>query len=116
MDDFSYITYKTQYDAEIEKHCKKQEKLIKRLKRTLKPKFWQALESLKGDIWVGDFNIVKFDNIKGNKESGHAFFGESAPFRHVYADISYNTYSDSGDGDVYLPIGKARYLKVSIYC
>jgi len=89
-------------------------RLFKHLKKVLKPKIWQAIEWQKQEGHF-DLSIVSIDEVKGSRVTGTKFFGQRTALRHVYDDTTTNFDGDSYGGDVFLYIGKQRYLKMSVW-
>lgn len=101
-------------DEENERYARDQ-KLLKRLQRTLKPKFWQCIAFTIYDHHYQDLEIVGVDCVKGQKNNAHDWFGESVAMRHVYDDTSTDYWGDGYGGEIFLPIGKGRYLKMHVW-
>lgn len=96
------------------KEGERQTKLLSRLKRTLKPKIWDAIERVMQGNFCHLMEIVSLDMVTGDKQRAHEWFGESVGIRCVYDDTTFCSYSDSYGGLVWLPIGKWRYLQMHI--
>lgn len=91
------------------------ERILRKLKRTLKPKIWQAVEyDLNGHSCLA-LGIVPHSEVKGRKQKGSDWHGQSTAMRHVYSNVSYCSYSDSYGGNVYLRLSKDRYLMMFIH-
>lgn len=90
-------------------------RILKKLKRTLKPKIWQAVEWETESHGYGHLEIVTQREVSGERRSGYAYFGEATALRHVYDDVTSDPYGDSYGGDIYLYLGKNRYLKIWIW-
>ena len=95
--------------------ARKDNRLLARLRRTLKPKIWMPIERVLADNFCHSLSIVKLDDVSGQRVNAHDWFGESVAIRHLYDDTSHCSYSDSSGGVVYLPIGKQRYLQMEIH-
>lgn len=102
------------YQEYEKREAKRENKLLRRLKRQLKPKIFSLLDYLREDCWINSIEMVTRNSLSGEKRSASDFFGFSVAIRHVYDDTSSCSYSDSYGGYVYLPIGHNRYLKVHI--
>lgn len=89
-------------------------KLVTRLRRTLKPKLWAAISMVLRDHAVHGIQIDSFNKVTGNKVKGRDWFGESVAIRHVFDDTSSCSYSDTYGGLLWLPIGMGRYLQIHI--
>lgn len=86
-----------------------------RLKRTLKPKIWQAIHWAISEHRCQDLKIVGIDEVAGSKERAKDWYGESVAVRYVYDDTSTDYWGDSYGGLIWIPIGKARYLQIHIW-
>ncbi|MEZ8723132.1 hypothetical protein AB6D66_18820 [Vibrio pomeroyi] len=113
--------FQEQWLPEIEDHAeqerqsaKRDNKLLKRLKRTLKPKVWSVIELVMQDHWVGYLNITSLAEVTGQRNRAHDWFGESVAIRHLYDDATTCSYSETYGGVIFLPIGNARYLQMHI--
>ncbi|POC19549.1 hypothetical protein [Vibrio vulnificus] len=113
--------YQEQVEADMKEYAEQERKrvrcdnkLISRLKRTLKPKVWNVIELVLQDHWVGYLSILPLSKVTGRKNNAHDWFGESVAIRHIYDDTSSCSYSDTYGGVIYLPIGKERYLQMHI--
>lgn len=93
---------------------RRHQRLLRRLKRKLKPKIFQAIESEMDYHICHDFEIVRRSQVKGKKRSAHDYFGESAAIRHVYDDTSFNSYTESYAGNVFLRLSNDRYLRIFV--
>lgn len=116
VNDALYMDELMQRASEQEwRDVKKSDQILKRLQRTVKPKIWQAINwDLHSHICLV-IGIVTVDQVAGSKRTGHDYFGESTAVRHVYDDVSSCTYSDSYGGNVYLYLGKKRYLMMYVH-
>lgn len=93
----------------------RENKLVERLKRTLKPKLWAVVKMVFDDHTVNYIQIDTFDKVRGTKELARDWFGESVAVRHIYDWTSTCSYScDTYGGIVWIPIGKGRYLHLHI--
>ncbi len=112
--DHDYEKDKKAFDEFERKESRRQNKLIKRLKRSLKPKCFDVVELLKKNCFAHTFNVVDIESVVGSKERASEWFGESVAVRHLYDDTRHNSYSESTSGYIYLPVGKGRYLMIYI--
>lgn len=103
-----------EYHAQETLRIKQENKLIKRLERTLKPKLWAVVKQVFDDHIVNYIQIDTFDKVEGKKELARDWFGESVAIRSIYDDTSFCSYSDSYGGPIWLPLGKGRYLHMHI--
>ncbi|EII3125378.1 hypothetical protein [Vibrio parahaemolyticus] len=97
--------------ARYRKDCK----ILRRLKRTLKAKIWQGIDWTIADHRYQDLQIVGVDKVCGEKRAGHDWFGQSTAMRYIYDDTSTDYWGDSYGGQIWLPIGKGRYLQMHIW-
>ncbi|MDW2204291.1 hypothetical protein R7007_21720 [Vibrio sp. 1636] len=95
--------------------AKRENKLLARLKRTLKPKVYGFIEFLFEDHRVGSIEIVGFDKVSGSKERARDWFGESVSIRYIWDDTSTDYWGDGYGGFIWVPIGKGRYLQMHIW-
>lgn len=102
--------FESHYRATEQRHLK----LLRRLRRKLPPKILRALENEFGAHWCMLIGIVGLSDVKGRRMRGRDFVGASTPIRHVFANISGCSYSETYAGDVYLYIGTGRYLQVQV--
>jgi len=91
------------------------DRILKHLKRTLKPKIWDAIKWETESNGYGYLKLVTINDVSGEKRLGHEYFGQSTAMRHVHDNTDNNTYSDGYGGDVYLYIGLNRYLKIHVW-
>ncbi|EKA4077117.1 hypothetical protein OLH55_004327 [Vibrio parahaemolyticus] len=98
-------------NARYKRDCK----LISRLKRTLKPKIWQAIDWAISEHRYQDLKIVGIDEVAGSKERARDWYGESVAVRYIYDDTSTDYWGDGYGGLIWIPIGKARYLQMHIW-
>lgn len=109
------------YWREVERYeidrAKKDNALLRKLKRSTKAKFYKAItEEFNNHCFYGDFEIVSQNECNGEKVKGIYYNGESTPVKHVYSDIRCCGYDgDSYSGHLYLKIDKGRYFKMSVY-
>lgn len=104
-----------EFEAEWKTQAKRDNKIIRRLKRNLKPKIWQCIDWVFSDCIACDFlEIVDVNATKGERVRGSDYFGESVAVRHVYDDTCTDYWGDGFSGSVYLPIGCGRYLRMSV--
>jgi hypothetical protein len=89
-------------------------RLLDRLQKTLKQKHLQALNWLLNDHRCESLEILSVGDVKGEKVKGSKWFRESTAIRHIYDDTSTCYWGDSYGGNIFMPIGKKRYLKVFI--
>ena len=100
---------------EIDRNIAIVEKKLASIKRKIKPKFFQAIEF---ELYHSGFHgveIVGIDDVKGKRMTSSSYFGESSAVRHVYSNVSSCSYSESWVGDLFIPIGLGRYVKLSIH-
>lgn len=98
------------YKAEQRRHkC-----LLKKLKRTLRAKIYQAIELELDQHQCHDFEIVCRLQVEGQKRRGRDYFGESTAIRHVYDDTSTCSYSGTYGGNVFLRLSNDRYLRIYV--
>jgi len=103
-----------EFAEQSRKDCENSNRILAKLKRTLKAKIWEPIEwELKSHYCLA-LGIVTRSDVKGRKESGHDYFGQSSAIRHVYTDVSSCSYSDSYGGNVYIRLSKDRYLEMYI--
>lgn len=88
--------------------------ILKRLKKSLRPKIWEAIQWELNSHYCLALGIVSIDEVKGRKETGNDYHGQSTAMRHVYVDVSSCSYSDTYGGNVYLYLGMGRYLAMFI--
>jgi hypothetical protein len=101
--------------AEMERReLRREKKLIAKLKRTLKPKVWAAIELVRADSTVNYMKLETIDKVRGTKNKAGEWFGESVGVKTVYDDTSFCSYSDSYSGPIWLAIGKGIYLHIHI--
>lgn len=96
------------------------EKKLAKIVSKLPPKLAACIELEKqANIHIAEPEIVSIDSFKGQpgleKTRGHYYFGQSVPMRFVYQKTSVCSYSDTYSGEVYLPIGKGKYLKLVVF-
>lgn len=97
------------------KEQKTNDRILKHLERTLKPKIWVCVKSELESHRFGYLEIVTIDKVKGTKQDASKYFGASVAMRHFYDDVSSCSYSDTYGGDLYLYLGKKRYLKMTVW-
>ncbi|MEF1335592.1 hypothetical protein REH81_02190 [Vibrio rotiferianus] len=95
------------------KRREKDNRIMARLEKTLKPKFWQPIKWVREENYCQDLEIVGIEKVKGTKTSTYDFFGEGAAIRHVFEDVSSD--GDTYGGFIWIPIGKGRYLQMHIW-
>lgn len=91
------------------------EKKLARIKRKIKPKFFQAIEFELYHSGCCGVEIVSIDGVKGKRMTASSYLGESSAVRHVYNNASSCSYSETWVGDLFIPIGLGRYVKLSIH-
>ncbi len=92
----------------------KSERLMRCLKYSLKQKILKDVMFELDSHWSCILGIVSICQVKGTKRKGHDYFGMSTAIRHVYDNTSSCSYNDSYDGEVFIYIGKKRYLNIHI--
>ena len=85
------------------------------IKRKVKPKVFQAIEFELCHSWCHGVEIVGIDGVRGKRMTASSYFGESSAVRHVYSNVSSCSYSETFGGDLFIPIGLGRYVKLSIH-
>ncbi|WP_347361786.1 hypothetical protein [Vibrio vulnificus] len=93
---------------------KRENRLLTRLKRTLKPKIYSFIKLMFEDHQVHSIEIVGLNKVSGSKERARDWYGESVAVRYIYDDTSTDYWGDGYGGYVWIPIGKARYLQMHI--
>ncbi len=109
---------KTAMDAEWQANKQDQkntDRILRNLKRKLKPKIWEAVNWEIQSHGFGHLKIVTVEQVSGEKRLGHEYFGQKTAMRHVYDNVSSDAHGDCYGGDVYLYIGSGRYLKVYVW-
>lgn len=92
-----------------ERMLKNHNKIMKHLKRSLKPKLWEAIElelSKHSDYMA--HGIVRINDVAGTKVSKRQWGAASSALRHVYQDLH------GSSGMMWIPLGKCRYLEVRV--
>ena len=100
---------------EMDRNIAMVEKKLASIKRKIKPKFFQAIEFELYHSGCHGVEIVCIDGVKGKRMTASSYFGESSAVRHVYNNVSSCSYSETWGGDLFIPIGLGRYVKLSIH-
>ena len=100
---------------EVERDIAIVEKKLANIKRKIKPKFFQAIEFGLCHSWCHGVEIVGIDGVMGQRMTASSQFGESSAVRHVYNNVSSCSYLETCGGDLFIPIGLGRYVKLSIH-
>ena len=102
-------------EKDEEARYKNDQKVLSRVKKMVKPKVFQDIEwEMKEHMWCGDFSIVDVSDCVGERRTYSDYKGCSSPIRTVYDNTSYDSYCDSYGGDMYISLGKGKYLKMSL--
>lgn len=91
------------------------ERKLASIKRKIKPKFFQAIEFELYHSSCHGVEIVGISEVKGKRMTASNYFGESSAVRHVYNNVSSCSHSETWCGDLFIPIGLGRYVKLSIH-
>ena len=100
---------------EMERDISIVEKKLARIKRKIKPKFFQAIEFELYHSGCHGVEVVGIGEVKGKRMKSSGYFGESSAVRHIYNNVSSCSYSETWGGDLFIPIGLGRYVKLSIH-
>lgn len=100
---------------EMDRNIAQVNKKLAKIKRKVKQKVFQAIEFELYHSECHGVEIVGIDDVKGKRMTSSGYFGESSAVRHVYNNVSSCSYSETWGGDLFIPIGLGRYVKLSIH-
>lgn len=103
------------YAKEIEEEISIVEKRLARIRRNIKPKVFQAIEFELYHSGCHGVEIVGIGEVKGKRMKASSYFGESSAVRHVYSNVSSCSHLETWCGDLFIPIGLGRYVRLSIH-
>lgn len=98
------------------KDRKNTKRILRKLKKKLKPKIWEWINFEIHSHNHSDLKILYRNEFKGrNKMSYKDWVGASSPVRHIYTEVEQDYMGDGYGGYIYIHLGKNRYLQAHIW-
>ena len=101
--------------GEMDRNIAQVNRKLAAIKRKIKPKVFQAIEFELFHSSCHGVEIVSHDGVNGKRMNASNYFGESVAVRHVYNNLSSCSYSETWGGELFIPIGLGRYVKLSVH-